>query len=168
MDDQNQIRKVAMVKEKAKKWTNQPVLVKWGLAVLFLFSGFAVTSQVQNSNNNSDRVHDAEVATQVAQQAADEARAAAYEAQKASFRTAHKDWSDCRDSVKTRDSLRVIFFAITHEPVSLFPVSEAAQAYENQLNDLIENGFKAKKAADCGVEPVAPIPPDIPTTTTQG
>lgn len=168
MEDQSQTRKVVKMKEKAKRWTNQPVLVKWGLAVLVLFTGFAVTSQIQNSNNNSDRVHDAVAATKVAQQAADQARMAAYEAQYTTYLLEHKDWVDCHEAVKTRDSLREIFFGITHEPAALLPNSPEAAQFENDLNNLIEKGFKARSIEDCGEEPLPPEPLPPITTNTEG
>lgn len=138
-----------------KNKMRRPFPLRWGIAAIVLFFGFAVSTQLQFNKFNNQKL--------------DAANQKTFEVAIAAYDTAVKANADCLASIKTRETYKAIFDGVSSLfkktadlPVQLFPMSPEAIAYQQSLTEGIQNyiskpvedGLPPKKASDC---------PQIPT-----
>lgn len=140
---------------------HRPFPLVWGFAALFLFALFAVVTQLQFTRISNEKIYQARIDT--------------YQSDLVAYQVAEKAHSDCVASIEVRETYRGIFSGISNLfqktadlPARLFPFSEEAISYQEQLTDQIDDlitkpvadNLPHKEENDCPqIQNTKPAPP---------
>ena len=130
--DESEMKQEINVLQKQMSRLLRPFPLVWGIAALALFLCFAVVTQLQFNRINEQKF--------------EEAKIAAYENAQKAYDVAIAAHDSCVRSIQIRETYKSIFGGIEHMfqttadlPVSLFPDSENAKAYQKTLTSDIES-----------------------------